>query len=388
MPKHAKTGAEAVAHAMLQLNPDVVAAYPITPQTPIVENYASFVANGLTDTEMIPVESEHSAMSATVGASAAGARAMTATSANGLALMNEIVYIAASLRLPILMPVVNRALSGNINIHNDHSDTMSVRDSGWIQLYAENSQEAYDLSILGLKLAEHKDVQLPVIVALDGFIISHSIEVYESLEDEVVKKFVGEKRETQYALLDVDNPVTVGPLDLFDYYFEHKRSQIEAHDKAYEIFPEIAKGYEKISGRKYDYYEGYYLEDAEYVIVALGSGAGTIKHVVNSLRKEGKKVGLLKITMFRPFPYKEIANALKNVKSIAVLDKSASFGANGPVFNEIKSALYDFDVKIPVFPYLYGLGGRDFKAEDAEEVFADLIEGKASKELKYIGLRG
>jgi pyruvate ferredoxin oxidoreductase alpha subunit len=302
--------------------------------------------------------------------------------------MNEIVYIAASLRLPILMPVVNRALSGNINIHNDHSDTMSVRDSGWIQLYAENSQEAYDLSILGLKLAEHKDVQLPVIVALDGFIISHSIEVYESLEDEVVKKFVGEKRETQYALLDVDNPVTVGPLDLFDYYFEHKRSQIEAHDKAYEIFPEIAKGYEKISGRKYDYYEGYYLEDAEYVIVALGSGAGTIKHVVNSLRKEGKKVGLLKITMFRPFPYKEIANALKNVKSIAVLDKSASFGANGPVFNEIKSALYDFDVKIPVFPYLYGLGGRDFKAEDAEEVFADLIEGKASKELKYIGLRG
>ncbi len=388
MPKHAKTGAEAVAHAMLQLNPDVVAAYPITPQTPIVENYASFVANGLTDTEMIPVESEHSAMSATVGASAAGARAMTATSANGLALMNEIVYIAASLRLPILMPVVNRALSGNINIHNDHSDTMSVRDSGWVQLYAENSQEAYDLSILGLKLAEHKDVQLPVIVALDGFIISHSIEVYESLEDEVVKKFVGEKRETQYALLDVDNPVTVGPLDLFDYYFEHKRSQIDAHDKAYKIFPEIAKEYEKISGRKYGYYDAYYLEDAEHVIVALGSGAGTIKHVVNSLRKEGKKVGLLKITMFRPFPYKEIADALKNVKSIAVLDKSASFGANGPVFNEIKSALYDCDSKIPVFPYLYGLGGRDFKAEDVEKVFADLIEGKASKELQYIGLRG
>ncbi len=388
MPKHAKTGAEAVAHAMLQINPDVVAAYPITPQTPIVENYATFVANGLTDTEMIPVESEHSAMSATVGASAAGARAMTATSANGLALMNEIVYIAASLRLPILMPVVNRALSGNINIHNDHSDTMSVRDSGWIQLYAENSQEAYDLSIIGLKLAEHKDVQLPVIVALDGFIISHSIEVYESLEDEKVKKFVGEKRETQYALLDVDNPVTVGPLDLFDYYFEHKRSQIEAHANAYRIFPEVVKAYEEISGRKYNYYEGYMLDDAEYVIVALGSGAGTIKHVINNMRKDGKKVGLLKITMFRPFPYEEIAKALQSAKKIAVLDKSVSFGADGPVFNEIKSALYRSDTKIPVFSYLYGLGGRDFKAEDAEGVFADLIEGKTSDEMKYIGLRG
>ncbi len=388
MPKHAKTGAEAVAHAMLQMNPDVVAAYPITPQTPIVENYASFVANGLTDTEMIPVESEHSAMSATVGASAAGARAMTATSANGLALMNEIVFIAASLRLPILMPVVNRALSGNINIHNDHSDTMSVRDSGWVQLYAENSQEAYDLSILGLKLAEHKDVQLPVIVALDGFIISHSIEVYESIEDQKVKEFVGEKRETQYALLDVDHPVTVGPLDLFDYYFEHKRSQIEAHKKAYEIFPQIAEQFKKISNREYGYYEGYMLDDADYVIVALGSGAGTIKHVINSMRKDGKKVGLLKITMFRPFPYKEIANVLKNAKKIAVLDKSASFGADSPVFNEIKSALYDTGKNIPVFSYLYGLGGRDFKAEDAEGVFVDLIEGNTSNEMKYIGLRG
>lgn len=383
----AVTGAEAVAHAMRQIAPDVVAAYPITPQTPIVEYFAKFVADGLVDTEMIPVESEHSAMSAVVGAAAAGARAMTATSANGLALMHEIVYIAASMRLPIVMPVVNRALSGPINIHCDHSDTMAERDSGWMQFFAENAQEAYDLTFIGLRLAEHPDVQLPVMINQDGFIISHGVEPVEMLPDDVVKNFVGERKPV-FSLLDVEHPVTFGPLDLYDYYFEHKRQQIAAMEKAYEVFPAIAEEFEKISGRRYAYLEPYKLDDADHVMIALGSTCGTIKDVVDELREEGKKVGLLKLWMFRPFPKEQVQRYLYGRKSVVVLDRSASFGAEPPLYAEIKSALYEAPAKPLIGSYIYGLGGREILPHHIRHAFETAIKGDLlADEQGYLGLR-
>lgn len=381
------TGAEAAAYAMKQIEPDVVAAYPITPQTPIVEYFAKYVADGEVRTEMIPVESEHSAMSAVVGAAAAGARAMTATSAQGLALMLEIVYIASSLRLPIVMGVVNRALSAPINIHCDHSDAMMARDSGWIQLFCEDVQEVYDLTILAVRLAEHEDVRLPVMVNQDGFILSHGVEPVEVLPDEVVKKFVGELKPI-YPLLDTDRPVTYGPLDLYDYYFEHKRQQIEAMKNAYKVFPLIAEEFYKISGRRYNYVEPYRMEDAEYVMVALGSSNGTIKDVVDELREKGKKVGLLKIWMFRPFPKAEIQRYLTARKAVVVLDRAVSFGAEAPLYEAVKSALYEVAVRPLMGSFVYGLGGRDLKPEHVRYALerAMALDLVADKE-EYLGLR-
>ncbi len=383
----ALTGAEAVANAMRQIEPHVVAAYPITPQTPIVEYFAKFVADGVVRTEMIPVESEHSAMSAVVGAAASGARAMTATSANGLALMHEVVYIAASSRLPIVMPVVNRALSGPINIHCDHSDAMAERDSGWIQFYVENNQEAYDLTILAVKLAEDESVRLPVMVNLDGFIISHGVEHVELLPDEVVKEFVGEIKQV-YPLLDTEHPVTYGPLDLYDYYFEHKRQQVEAMENVKKVFPKVAEEFYKISGRKYDYVEPYRMEDAEYVMIALGSTNSTIKYVVDWLREEGHKVGALKIWMFRPFPKAQVQRYLNGRKGVVVLDRSASFGAEAPLYEAVKSALYNATLRPQMGSYVYGLGGRDILAEDVRKAFEDAINGNLiADEQRYLGLR-
>jgi Pyruvate:ferredoxin oxidoreductase and related 2-oxoacid:ferredoxin oxidoreductases, alpha subunit len=293
-------GDQAVAEAMRQIEPDVVAAYPITPQTEIVMNFSQFAADGRVKTEMIPVESEHSAMSACVGSAAAGARTMTATSANGLALMWEVVYIAASTRLPIVMPVVNRALSAPINIHCDHSDTMGARDSGWIQVYSENPEEAYENTIVAVKIAEHEKILLPVMVCQDGFITSHGVEGVEVFPDEMVKKFIGEYVPRQKTLLDVDNPVTYGPLDLQDYYFEHKRQQSEAMESALKVIPEVLAEFNKTFGRNHDLVEEYRLNDAEIGIVVLSSTAGTAKVVVDELRKEGVKAGLLKPRFIRP----------------------------------------------------------------------------------------
>jgi len=381
------TGAQAVAHAMRQIEPDVVAAYPITPQTPIVEYFAKFVADGVVRTEMIPVESEHSAMSAVVGAVAAGARAMTATSANGLALMHEIVYIAASTRLPVVMPVVNRALSGPINIHCDHSDTMAERDSGWIQFYVEDAQEAYDLTILSVRLAEHEHVRLPVMVNQDGFIISHGVEPVSLLPDDVVKKFVGELKPI-YPLLDTEHPVTYGPLDLYDYYFEHKRQQIEAMKNVKKVFPEIAQEFFKISERKYSFVEPYKLDDAEHVMVALGSTNGTVKYTVDKMREKGRKVGLLKIWMFRPFPKDEIQRYLTGRKSVVVLDRSASFGAEAPLYEAVKSSLYESASRPLLSSFVYGLGGRDITTENIEEAFEKSISGELVTDHEYyLGLR-
>ncbi len=383
----AVTGAEAVANAMRQIEPHVVAAYPITPQTPIVEYFAKFVSDGVVRTEMIPVESEHSAMSAVVGAAATGARAMTATSANGLALMHEVVYIAASSRLPIVMPVVNRALSGPINIHCDHSDAMAERDSGWVQFYAESNQEAYDLTILSLKLAEDESVRLPVMVSLDGFILSHGVEPVEFLPDEVVKEFIGEPKMI-YPLLDTEHPVTYGPLDLYDYYFEHKRQQVEAMENAKKVFPKVAEEFYKVSGRKYDFVEPYKLDDAEYVMVALGSTNSTIKYVVDWMREEGFKVGALKVWMFRPFPKAQIQKYLNGRKGVVVLDRSASFGAEAPLYEAVKSALYNVAIRPQMGSYVYGLGGRDILPEHIRKAFEDALSGNLiADEQRYLGLR-
>jgi len=385
------TGNEAVAYAIKQINPDVMAAYPITPQTALVQKFSEYVADGLVNTEFVTVESEHSAMSACVGAAAAGGRVMTATSANGLALMFEILYIASSNRLPIIMPMINRALSGPINIHCDHGDSMAARDASWIQIYSENVQEAYDNTIQAVRIAEHMKVRLPIMVMYDGFITSHGIECVEFLEDEKVTKFVGEYP-SRYPLLDVNHPVTYGPLDLYDYYFEHKRQQIEAMSKAKKVVLEIGKEFKKAFGREYKLFEEYRLSDAERAIVVLSSTAGTTKEVVDELRAKGEKVGLLKLRLFRPFPYKEIAQALSHLKAIAILDRSNSFGAfGGPLFTEIRSALLEAE-KVPQnVNYIYGLGGRDINQVDIASIYTDLENiiktGKVEERVKYFGVR-
>ena len=386
------SGNEAAAIAMKQINPDVVAAFPITPSTEIPQYFSTFVSNGQVDTEFVAVESEHSAMSACIGAEAAGARAMTATSANGLSLMWEIIYIASSLRLPIVMSLVNRAVSGPLNIHNDHSDAMGVRDAGWIMLFSENNQEAYDNLLMAHRIAEHKDVLLPLMVCQDGFITSHSIENIELLEDDKVKEFVGKYNPEHYLLNDKE-PIAVGPLDVQAFLFEHKAQQGNAMKAAKNVIAEVSKEFEALTGRKYDFFECYKMEDAERVIVCMNSTAGTTKAVVDELRAKGEKVGLLKIRMFRPFPAEEVAEALKGAKAIAVLDKADSLnGAGGALFEDVVSAMYTSNVHVPTVNYVYGIGGRDTTTKELESVFADLnsVVGndKVENPYRYLGLRG
>ena len=386
------SGNEATAIAMRQINPDVVAAFPITPSTEIPQYFSSYVADGLVDTEFVAVESEHSAMSACIGAQAAGARAMTATSANGLAYMWEALYIAASMRLPIVLAAVNRALSGPINIHNDHSDTMGARDSGWIQLYSENNQEAYDNMLMAHRIGEHPDVMLPVMVCQDGFITSHAIENIELVEDEKVKAFVGEYKPTHY-LLDRENPISVGPLDLQMHYFEHKRQQAQAMEHAKKVILEVAEEFYKLTGRKYGFFEEYKTDDADVAIVVMNSTAGTVKYVIDEYRAKGKKVGLIKPRVFRPFPVDELAQALSKFKAVAVMDKADSFNAaGGPLFTEVTSALFTKGVFGPkVINYKFGLGGRDVKVDDIEVVCEKLLEiastGKVDSVYNYLGVR-
>lgn len=382
------TGAQAAAEAMRQINPDVVVAYPITPQTPIVEQFASFVADGIVDTETIPVESEHSALSATVGASAAGARAMCATSSQGLALMWEIVAAVPGLRLPIVMPLVNRALSAPINIHCDHSDVMGTLTIGWIQIFCENAQEVYEHMLLALRLAEDERVLLPVMVNQDGFITSHAVEPVKIYDDEIVKKFVGERKLNRY-LLDVDHPFTIGPLALPDYYFEIKKQQEDAINAAMSVYLEVGSELSKITGNNYPYFEEYKTSDAEAVIIALNSSAGTIKDVVDEMRNEGKKVGAIKPILFRPFPYAEIREALRNIPAIGVFDRSIAFGAFAPLYSEIRNALYDLQNRPKIQSYIYGLGGRDIFKSEIRSCFNELLCGKVDPNIqRYIGLRG
>lgn len=380
MARKAITGNGAIALALKQAEPDVMAAYPITPQTEIAQNYAQFVANGDVVTEYIAVESEHSAMSAAIGSAAAGARTITATSSQGFALMWEMLFIAASLRLPITMPVITRALSGPINIHCDHSDSMGGRDCGWIQLYGEDAQEGYDNAIQAFRIAEHMDVRLPVMTMIDGFIISGAIGPVETLDDEQVKEFVGDYVAVN-ALLNVEKPVTVGAFDsLGGWYFEHKIAQNRAMENAMRVIEEVGREFGELSGREYAHFKTHKIEDADIVLVAIGSAAGNVKTVVKKLRAEGKKVGMLKVRTFRPFPTEQICEALSGAKVIGIMDRSDSFGAQGgPLFTEIRSAMFEAESRPQIYNFIYGLGGRDLFPDDIRGA-VDMLEKAAAGE--------
>lgn len=385
------SGNEAVAHAIKQVEPDVMPAFPITPSTELPQYVSNFIANGEISTEFIPVESEHSSMSAAIGASAAGARALTATSSCGLALMWEVLYVAASNRLPVCMAVVNRALSGPLNINSEHSDSMGARDSGWLQIYAENNQEVYDNFIQAYRIAEHKDVMLPIMICQDGFITSHAVENITLEDTETVKKFVG-RYEPEHYLLNPDEPLALGPYALSNYCMEAKKAQAEAMIRAKKVILDVAKEYEALTGRKYGFFEEYKLKDAEYAIVAIGSSCGTIKDAVDRLRKAGKKVGLLKVRVFRPFPGKEMAKALKKCKAVAIFDRCESYSANGgPLAAELEAALYRNKNTSEVINYVYGLSGRDLTVEQVEAVYGELEvaaeHGVRDEKYRYIGLR-
>ena len=401
--KTAMSGDEAIAFGVKQSDVDVVAAYPITPQTIIVEKFSEYVANGEVQTEFVCTESEHSALAASLAASVTGARAFTATASAGLALMHEMLFVTSGCRSPVVMAVANRALSAPLNIHGDHSDSIAQRDSGWIQLYVENAQEAYDSVIQAFRIAENLDVLLPIMVGLDGFTLSHTLENVETLRDEVVKDFVGTRlladvitHEGKMApfRLDPDHPMTMGPIALQNYYFEFKRQQDEAMKNALEVIQRINDEYSKISGRKYGngLIETYRLEDADVATVCLGSTAGTMKTVVDELRMEGVKAGLLRLRAFRPLPVKDILNALEKVKAVAVMDKSMSFGGDGgAVFHEIRHALYDAESPPFVVDYIYGLGGRDASPKEFLRVYEDLQmilkTRSVQNPVQYLGLR-
>lgn len=389
--KDRMSGNEAVSYAIRQINPDVMPAFPITPSTEIPQMVSTYIANGEMDTEFIPVESEHSSMSATIGAEAAGARSLTATSSAGLALMWEELLLAASNRMPCALALVNRTLSGPININCDHSDGMGARDTGWIQIYAENNQEAYDNFIQAYPIAENPDVHLPIMICQDGFITSHAVENIELLEDDVVKHFVGEYQPEEY-LLNPGKPIAVGPYSVTSYAMEAKKNQEIALENSKEVILKVAKEFEKISGRSYGLFEEYKTEDADYIMLLIGSAAGTAKQAVDDLRAQGKKVGVIKLRVFRPFPAKELAEALRNCKAVAIMDRCESYNGNGgPLGSEVPAALFRNKVMIETVNYIYGLAGRDFTVTEVYDIFAELEDaitnGKEVEQYQYIGLR-
>lgn len=392
MPKKDRmSGNEAVAYAIKQINPDVMPAFPITPSTEIPQMVSNYIANGEVDTEFIPVESEHSSMSAAIGAEAAGARTLTATSSAGLALMWEELLLAASNRMPLALALVNRTLSGPININCDHTDSMGARDTGWIQIYAENNQEVYDNFIQAYPIAEHKDVHLPIMICQDGFITSHAVENIELMDDETVKNFVGEYEPEEF-LLNPGKPMSVGPYAISAYAMEARKNQEIALENAADVILKVGKEYEKISGRKYGFFEEYKTKDADYIMLIMGSAAGTAKEAVDELREQGKKVGVLKLRVFRPFPAKEIAVALSRCKAVAIMDRCESYNGNGgPLGSEVTAALYRNKVMIDAVNYIYGLAGRDFTVENVFDIFAELDDAVTSgteiEQYQYIGLR-
>ena len=392
MPKKDRmSGNEAVAYAIKQINPDVMPAFPITPSTEIPQMVSNYIANGEVDTEFIPVESEHSSMSAAIGAEAAGARTLTATSSAGLALMWEELLLAASNRMPLALALVNRTLSGPININCDHTDSMGARDTGWIQIYAENNQEVYDNFIQAYPIAEHKDVHLPIMICQDGFITSHAVENIELMDDDVVKNFVGEYEPEEF-LLNPGKPMSVGPYAISAYAMEARKNQEIALENAADVILKVGKEYEKISGRKYGFFEEYKTKDADYIMLIMGSAAGTAKEAVDELREQGKKVGVLKLRVFRPFPAREIAAALSRCKAVAIMDRCESYNGNGgPLGSEVTAALYRNKVMIDAVNYIYGLAGRDFTVENVFDIFAELDDAVTSgtevEQYQYIGLR-
>ena len=392
MPKKVQmSGNEAVANALRQINPDVFPMFPITPSTEIPQYFANYVSNGLVDTEFITVESEHSSMSAAIGASAAGARALRASSSAGLAFMWEVLGVAASHRVPVVLAAVCRALTGPLNINCDHSDTMGARDSGWIQLYAETNQEAYDNMVMAYRIAEHKDVMLPIMICQDGFITSHAVMNMELLDDDVVKNFVGEYEPEDY-LLNPNETYAVGPYAITDYYMESRKAQAHAMENAKQVIKDIAEEFEKISGRKYGLIEEYRMEDAEYAVVIIGSAAGTTKEAIDHMRENGEKVGLIKVRSFRPFPGEEIAASLKKCKAVAIMDRSESFSTNGgPLGAETMQAMYTARCTALTIDIMYGIGGRDVTVDDMINVYDTLkdiaVTGETGDVYRYMGLR-
>lgn len=389
--KERMSGNEAVSYAIKQVNPDVMPAFPITPSTEIPQMVSTYIANGEMDTEFIPVESEHSSMSATIGAEAAGARSLTATSSAGLALMWEELLLAASNRMPCALALVNRTLSGPININCDHSDGMGARDTGWIQIYAESNQEVYDNFIQAYPIAEDKRVHLPIMICQDGFITSHAVMNMELLEDKEVQDFVGEYHPEEF-LLNPGKPIAVGPYSVTNYAMEAKKNQEIALENAKEVILEVAKKFEALSGRSYGLFEEYKTEDADYIMLLIGSAAGTAKQAVDDLRATGKKVGVIKLRVFRPFPADELAHALRNCKAVAIMDRTESYNGNGgPLGSEVTAGLFRNKVMINAVNYIYGLAGRDFTVEDVYNIFAELEEaeetGKPVEQYQYIGLR-
>ena len=384
------SGNEAVAYAMKQINPDVMGAFPITPSTEIPQYFSTYVDNGEVDTEFVAVESEHSAMSVCIGAQAAGCRAISATSSCGLCYMTEMLYVAASDRLPITLAVSCRALSGPININNDHSDAMGVRDAGWVMLFAETNQEAYDNYLQAMRIGEAVD--LPIMICQDGFITSHAIENIELVETDKVKDFVGEYKPRHY-LLNKDEPIAVGAYATPTYYIESKRLQAQAMMDAKDVIRKVGAEFGEMTGRKYELIEKYMMDDAETAVVIIGSSAGTAKAAVNELRESGKKVGLVKVRAFRPFPEEDIADALKGVKAFAAMDKSDSFNAHcGPLYAETCAALYANGVCAPKgINYIYGLGGRDVRVESIKTVFSELDKiaetGETGDTYRYLDVR-
>ncbi|WP_027869245.1 pyruvate ferredoxin oxidoreductase [Eubacterium sp. AB3007] len=386
MARDRMSGNEAVAYAMKQIDPDVMGAFPITPSTEIPQYFSKYIADGKVHTEFVAVESEHSAMSTCIGAEAAGARAITATSSAGLAFMWELLYVAASSRLPITLAVVNRALTGPININNDHSDSMGCRDSGWIQIYAENNQEVYDNYLQAMPIAEH--CRLPIMICQDGFITSHAVENIELCADEDVKGFVGQYQPEHY-LLNEQEPLAVGPYGVSPYYMEIKKAQAEAMKAARERIYQVAEAFEEMTGRHYGMVEEYQMEDAEYAVVLIGSSAGTAKEACNMLREQGHKVGVVKVRVFRPFPWEELQKALAGRKAVAVMDKCEGFSAcGGPLFAETRSALYDCPARPRMVSFVYGLGGRDVTTDTFRAIYEDLAKGENDQVYRHVGVRG
>ena len=385
-------GNYAASQALRQAQVDVVAAYPITPSTPIVENYGAYVANGYIDGEYVMVESEHAAMSGCVGASAAGGRVATATSSQGFALMVEVLYQASGMRLPIVLTVVNRALASPLNVRGDHGDMYLGRDSGWIQIDAFNAQEAYDLTLCAFKIGENHDVRLPVMVHQDGFITSHTAQNVYPLSDEKAYGFIGDIVPVD-DMLDFSRPVTYGAQTEEDWHFEHKAKQHKALMDSRTVIDDVFAEFEKLTGRKYNRVEGYDMDDAEVVIVALGTTVETARVAAQELREEGVKAGVVGIRVFRPFPFDQVRDMLENAKSIAVLDRSSPGGAMGAFFNEVSAALYTTSNRPLITNYIYGLGGRDFSVAEAKRIF---LEQKANADAGHIttdiqqfsGLRG
>ena len=387
-------GNMAACQAMRQAQIDVVAAYPITPSTPIVQNYGTFVSNGYIDGEFLLVESEHAAMSACVGAAAAGGRVATATSSQGFALMVEVLYQASGMRLPIVLNLVNRALASPLNIHGDHSDMYLGRDAGWINLCAMNPQDAYDLNLLAFKIAEDMRVRIPVIVNQDGFLCSHTAQNVRPLSDEQAYSFIGEYKEKN-SLFNFEHPATYGAQAEEEWHYEHKAQLHNALMRSQAVIEEAFSAFKTLTNREHKVVEAYDMDDAEVAIFALGTTAESVRVAAKTARKNGIKAGVVSVKVFRPFPYALVGEALKHTKAVGIMDKSLPAGAMGALFNEVGAALYQVpDSAHPVLSnYIYGLGERDITQVDLVEIFKELdANAKAGKlthpTQQFIGLRG